>query len=87
MCTTTYLTAGFLDFRKARACLDASATIAACCGSLRLPIRELLTGACNEAATTIPVELNGLIPRLNPSSSLITAINREKEIKIELRSV
>lgn len=39
---TTYLTAGFFDLRKARASLDACATKAACLGSFRLPLREVL---------------------------------------------
>ena len=76
----TYFTAGFFEFRKASASLEAFATKATCLGSLRLPMRVVegsgVAMPSNCGFNTIPVDVNGLIPRLNPSSSLMTAIKR-----------
>lgn len=71
--------------RNSSASFDAFATKAACCGSVRLPIvRDEFTvvGAVVLPLTTIPdVDVNGLTPRLNPSSSLMTVIRgRRNEI-------
>lgn len=77
----TYFTAGFFDLRNIRASFEACATKAACCGSLRLPMRDEVPRDVRRfsvGATTIPADVNGLIPRLNPSSSLITAIKRRQ---------
>jgi hypothetical protein len=78
----SHLTAGFIDLKNSSASFDAFATKAACCGSLRLPIvrDEFPVGvAVVLPLTTIPeVDVNGLIPRLSPSSSLMTVIRGEK---------
>jgi hypothetical protein len=66
---STHFVAGFFDFKNTNASFDDFATNAACFGSFRLPARDEVCGA-----TTIPVDVNGLIPRLSPSSSLMTAI-------------
>lgn len=83
--TRTYFTAGSFEFRNLRASTEARATKAACCVSLRLPVREDVVcvdcwASCwLRADPTVPVEVNGLIPLLNPSNSLMTVIIEDRK--------
>lgn len=84
----THFTAGCFDFRKVRAFLQACVTIATCCGSLRLPdlsfddVKEdeesFSNFSHNAGAITTDDDVEVIaIPRLNPSSSLITVIKTD----------